>query len=287
MRFAAFEVGGQRGLAVEVRGELRGMLQRDVSFPVALETLIASGDEALRDAAMQLERAPLIDPAARLLPPLVRPPKIICIGLNYADHTAETKLDQPQHPTLFLRTSGSLVAHGQPIVRPYSSEELDFEGEMAAVIGRGGRRISREQALEHVFGWSIFNEATVRDVQFRTQQWTLGKNFDSTGAFGPRLIAADEVPLGGRGLRIETRLNGEVVQSANTSDMIFDVAAQIAAISEAMTLEPGDVLVTGTPAGCGKWRTPQLWMKHGDVVEVEVEGLGVLTNPVVDEIRPA
>jgi 2-keto-4-pentenoate hydratase/2-oxohepta-3-ene-1,7-dioic acid hydratase in catechol pathway len=154
---------------------------------------------------------------------------------------------------------------------------------MAAVIGRRGRRIPAERALDHVLGWSIFNEATVRDVQFRTQQWTLGKNFDSTGAFGPMLVTADEIPSGGSGLRIETRLNGEIVQSASTSDMIFDVAAQIAAISEAMTLEPGDVLVTGTPSGCGKWRTPPLWMRHGDSVEVEIEGLGLLRNPIVDE----
>ncbi|MGO4155216.1 fumarylacetoacetate hydrolase family protein [Cupriavidus sp. YAF13] len=217
------------------------------------------------------------------LPPVVSPSKILCVGLNYADHTKESPYDQPDYPTLFLRVPTSLVGHAGAIVRPLVSDSLDFEGELAVVIGKGGKHIAKEAALAHVFGYSIFNDGSVREYQFKSPQWTVGKNFDATGGFGPVLVTADELPPGAAGLKLETRLNGQVVQSANTSDMLYDVATLIAIISEAITLEPGDVIVAGTPSGIGWARSPKVLMRHGDVCEVTIEGIGTLSNPIIDE----
>jgi 2-keto-4-pentenoate hydratase/2-oxohepta-3-ene-1,7-dioic acid hydratase in catechol pathway len=172
------------------------------------------------------------------------------------------------------------------MIRPLVSDSLDYEGEMAVILGAGGRHIPKERALEYVAGYSVFNDGSVREYQFKAPQWTVGKNFDGTGAFGPTFVTADELPAGGAGLKLETRLNGKVVQAANTSDLVFDVATLIAIISEAITLAPGDVIVTGTPAGVGWAREPKLIMRDGDVCEVEIEGLGVLKNTVQDE-KPA
>ena len=169
-------------------------------------------------------------------------------------------------------------------MRPQISEHLDFEGEMVIVLGKGGRRIREEDALQHVVAYTVFNDGSIRDWQFKGPQWTLGKNFDGTGPIGPYLVSADEVPPGGIGLRITTRLNGQVVQDANTSDLLFRIPELIARVSEAMSLETGDIIVTGTPAGVGFARKPPLFMKAGDVCEVEVEGIGKLVNPVVDEV---
>ena len=170
-----------------------------------------------------------------------------------------------------------------PIIRPRESEALDYEGELVAVVGRAGRHIAPTEALSHVFGYFIANDGSLRDYQHRTPQWTVGKNFDCSGAFGPVLVTADELPPGAAGLRLETRLNGEVVQSSSTDRMIFDVATLVSIISEVMTLLPGDLILTGTPAGVGHSRNPKLYMKPGDVVEVEIEGVGTLRNPIVDE----
>lgn len=221
----------------------------------------------------------------KLLPPLQRPPKIICVGLNFADHTSESQYQQPDYPTLFFRVATSLIAHEQPMIRPRvaDSEGLDFEGEIAVVLGKGGRHISKTDALSHVAGYSVFNDGSVREYQFKTPQWTVGKNFDGTGAFGPDLVTADELPPGVKGLRLETRLNGQVVQSASTDEMVFDVASLISIISEAITLEAGDVIVSGTPSGIGWARNPKLLMKSGDVCEVSVEKIGTLRNVIVDE----
>lgn len=236
-------------------------------------------------AAQALLSAPEIDlGSVTLLPPLARSEKILCIGLNYMSHKAETGHIEPQtYPVIFGRYNSSLIGHGAAIVRPRVSAKLDYEGEFVAVIGKGGRDIPRESALEHVVGYSVFNDASVRDYQVKTPQWTIGKNFDATGAFGPWLVTSDEVPPGASGLKIETRLNGEVVQSASTSDMLFSVADLIAILSEVLTLSPGDIIVTGTPAGVGIARKPPLFMKPGDICEVEVERLGVLSNEIVDQ----
>lgn len=223
-----------------------------------------------------------------LLPLIATPPKIFCIGLNYLDHAAESPYkDRPSYPAVFPRYATSLVGHGQPIVRPQVSDQLDFEGELVAVIGKGGRHIRKADALSHVAGYSIFNEGSIRDYQFKSPQWTVGKNFDDTGAFGPVLVTADELPPGAHGLKIETRLNGTVMQRGNTADLIFPVAELIATLSEAITLQPGDVIVTGTPAGIGWARKPPVFMKDGDVCEIEIEGIGTLRNPVRDEVHAA
>jgi 2-keto-4-pentenoate hydratase/2-oxohepta-3-ene-1,7-dioic acid hydratase in catechol pathway len=283
MRFISFRKNGEPGLAIESHGEVRGRVKSVADHPVDLGVLLGSGD-ALKIVGRSLEGAPVLDVKEIVYePPFANPSKIICVGLNYADHTKESPYEQPDYPTLFPRFASSLIGNGQPLVRPPNCEGLDFEGEMVAVIGHGGRHISRADALTHVAGYSIFNDGSVREYQFKSPQWTVGKNFDRTGAFGPYFVTADEVPAGGKGLRLQTHLNGVVVQSASTSDMLFDVETLIAIISEAITLSPGDVLVTGTPAGIGWARKPRLLMHQGDVCEVEIEGLGVLRNPVLDE----
>ncbi len=217
------------------------------------------------------------------LPPLTRPGKIICVGLNYLEHTKESHFEQPVYPTLFQRFSTSLIGHNRPIVRPKGTDSLDYECEMAVILQKGGRHIPQSRALDCVAGYAPFNDASVREYQFKTPQWTMGKNFDDTGAFGPELVTADELPEGGKGLSIETRVNGRLLQSSNTRDMVFDVATLIELISVAITLEPGDIIVSGTPSGVGVAREPKLFMHGGDTVEVAIEGFDVLRNPIVDE----
>ena len=285
MRFAAYKHGEQQGLAVAGQGgELHGLLCTDPGYPGSLGALLQQGGGALDAAAAALVQGPVLAmDAIALLPPLPSPGKIICVGLNYVDHSLESGFTVPDYPTIFTRFTSSLIGSGAPLMRPKVSTQLDYEGEMVAVIGRGGRHIAEEHALEHVAGYSIFNDASVRDYQKKSPQWTIGKNFDGTGAFGPYLVTADELPPGGAGLHIQTRLNGQVVQDASTDDMVFSVARLIAILSEAFTLAPGDIIVSGTPAGVGMARNPPLFMKHGDVCEVEIEGIGVLRNTVSDE----
>lgn len=212
------------------------------------------------------------------LPVIQRPGKIICLGVNYVDHAKEGGNQIGEYPTVFLRCATSLLAHGRPLRVPAVSDKLDFEAELAVVIGTNARNVSERDALNCVFGYACFNDATLRDYQRKTTQWTMGKNFDATGSFGPCLVTSDELPPGCLGLHIESRLNGKVMQSANTSDMAFGVARTISLLSQAMTLEPGDVIVMGTPGGVGYARTPPVWMKAGDTIEVEIEGVGVLSN---------
>lgn len=250
----------------------------------SLVALIKEGrisDRSLVDSAPELDVTGL-----RLLPPVSVPGKVICVGLNYVDHAKESPYEGiPTYPAFFPRFSSSLIADGDPIIRPFISEELDFEGELAVIIGKPGRHIAEKDALDHVAGYSVFNDASIRNYQFLGVQWTPGKNFDDTGAFGPEFVSADELPAGAKGLKLETRLNGKVVQSANTDDMIFPVDRLIALASTFTTLQVGDVIVAGTPAGVGFARKPPLFMKDGDVVEVEIEKIGTLTNPVRDEIK--
>ena len=218
-----------------------------------------------------------------LLPPIPRPPKILAAGLNYHDHATEVGLKIPEFPIFFVRFPTSFVGHGEAMVCPQASHQFDYEAELAVVIGKGGRHISQADALEHVAGYAAANDGSLRDFQFKGQQWTLGKNFDASGAWGPDIVTRDELPAGAKGLAVRCRLNGETLQDGNTDDLIFDVADLIASAAEVMTLEPGDLIITGTPAGVGAARKPPLWMKPGDRVEVEVEGVGVLANPVVAE----
>ncbi|CAI8738449.1 acylpyruvate hydrolase [Pseudomonas sp. IT-P74] len=288
MRFVQFVEGTSKGLGIEQDGVLRGLNENDAGYPGSLHELLQAGKGALKTAHERLSDARLLDPSTiRYLPPLERPSKIVCVGLNYADHTKESPYEQPSYPTFFPRFTSSLIGHGEPIVRPRVSEQLDFEGELAVVIGTGGRHIAKDRALEHVAGYAIFNEASIRDYQFKSPQWTIGKNFDATGAFGPTFVSADELPPGASGLRLVTRLNGVIVQQGNTADMVFSVVDLIAILSEAVTLEPGDVIVTGTPAGIGWARRPPLFMKPGDLCTVEIERLGMLSNLIADEHSPA
>jgi len=283
MKWIRFERNGQAGWAVQdaATGAWHGATRGDAAYPGDVDGLIRQGRAALDAAASTLARQDTVDlNRVRLLPPVAAPGKILCVGLNYRDHTAESGFEQPAYPTLFARFNSSITAHGAPLLHSELSDTLDFEGELVAVVGTGGHRIRREDALAHVLGYSVFNDGSVREYQFKTPQWTMGKNFDGTGAFGPCVVTADELPPGARGLRLQTRLNGHTVQSADTSDMVFDVASLIAIISEALTLEPGDLIVAGTPAGIGHAREPRLYMRPGDVCEVEIERIGLLRNRV-------
>ena len=283
MRIVHFETGGVPGIAADEGSGWHGLTRRDGGFPGTLPELIARGADLLR-TGRSLGQSPAIDlSTVRLLPPVPVPPKILCVGLNYDDHLEESGLKKPAYPEIFGRFATSLIAHQQPIRRPRESVALDYEAELAVVIGKPGRRIPRDRALDHVAGYSLFNDATLRDFQLRTPQWTLGKNFDATGAFGPWLVTPDAVPPGAHGLRIQGRLNGQVMQDARTDQLIFSVPALIELISVAMSLEAGDVIITGTPGGVGAARKPPVYMRAGDVFEVEIEGIGVLSNVVQDE----
>jgi acylpyruvate hydrolase len=287
MRFASYRQNGIVGLAAaaDARNQFHGMLATDANYPGDLASLIEAGDGKLAEAGKKLLTAPAVSLAdVELLPPLSKPGKIVCVGLNYADHSAESGFKVPDYPTVFGRFNSSLIADGAPIIRPTVSEQLDYEGEFVAVIGKAGRNIKKTDALSHVVGYSLFNDASIRDYQFKAPQWTVGKNFDDSGAFGPYLVTADELPAGCHGLRLQTRLNGVLVQDANTNSLVFDVATLISVLSEAFSFSAGDIIVTGTPAGVGLARKPQLWMKDGDVCEVELEGLGILSNPIANQI---
>jgi acylpyruvate hydrolase len=281
MRLMMFEVAGAARLGVVEGNEVIDVSddgKRD------LAAVVAGGASALasvRDSAKNGRRYSLSDVKPAL--PIARPPKFICVGLNYALHAKEGGHDIPTYPSFFVRFPSSLVAAEAPVIRPKVSELLDYECELAIVIGKGGRHISEADALDHVFGYTLFNDVSVRDYQRKTGQWTPGKNFDGTGPLGPVVVTADELPPGASGLRITTRVNGNTMQDSNTSDMIFSTQRILALLSEFATLEPGDVIATGTPSGVAHARKPPAWMKAGDIVEVEVEGIGILRNPIVDE----
>jgi len=216
--------------------------------------------------------------------PVARPGKILCLGLNYLEHAKEGGHARPQFPSVFLRCLTSLVPHQSAMLRPSASETLDYEAELLVVIGRRAKHVTAADALDCVAGYACFNDGSIREFQRRTSQWDMGKNFDRTGGFGPWMVSADELPAGAKGLRIESRLNGKVLQSDNTANMMFPVAETIADLTQGITLEPGDLVATGTPSGVGHARKPPLWMRPGDVCEIEIEGIGVLRNPIADEI---
>ena len=286
MKLVSYVTGGKASYGALVGGRIVD-LSRAPGAPSDLKGWIAGAPETLQGAAAWLETAAgsqAVDPVEiTWLPVVPNPGKFICLGLNYADHAAEGGFDVPSYPALFMRAPSSLLGNGQPLVRPRVSETLDFEAELAVVIGRGGRHLAEAQALDAVFGYTAFNDGSIREYQRRTAQWTAGKNFDATGPLGPVVVTADELPPGAHGLNIATRLNGETVQSSNTEQMIFSVARTVSLLSEIMTLEPGDLIAMGTPSGVGHARRPPLWMKPGDVCEIEIEAIGVLSNPVIAE----
>ncbi len=277
MRLARVTKNGKIGLAAKTGDTVTIAYGDDLAD---LDAHIAAG--TLAEAGKQAAAGEPVDEASlAFLPPVMRPAKIVCLGLNYLDHAEESGLGIPEHPVLFARFASSLTGHKAPIILPKVSEQLDWEAELAIVLSTGGKDIAEADALDHVAGYSVFNDASIRDYQLRTPQWTAGKNFDDTGAFGPYLVTPDELPAGAAGLKIECRLNGEVMQSSHTGNLIFSVARTIHLLSSFMTLQAGDVLVMGTPGGVGVARSPQVWMKAGDVCEVEIEGVGLLVNPIV------
>ena len=213
----------------------------------------------------------------------MQPGKIICLGLNYIDHIKEGGYEVPEYPALFMRGLNSVMPSGAPIVVPSCSEQLDYEVELMVIIGRPGRHIVESAALTHVFGYTVFNDGSIRDYQRKTHQWTPGKNFDSTGGVGPFVVTPDELPEGATGLKIESRVGEEILQSANTSEMLWPVAKTIALISEFASLDAGDMISMGTPPGVGHARKPPRWLRPGEVIEVEIEGIGICSNPVVAE----
>ncbi|MDX6741558.1 fumarylacetoacetate hydrolase family protein [Actinocorallia sp. A-T 12471] len=236
----------------------------------------AISPEALRDAEAEPVGVPVDD--LRLLPVVSRPGKIFCVGLNYRAHVEESNRELPTYPVLFPKFASNLIAHGDAIVLPPESHKVDYEAELAVVIGRGGRRIARDDAFDHVLGYTICNDVTMRDFQYKTHQWTQGKAWDDATPLGPALVTPDEVDPGK--LDITFRRNGVELQSSTTALMIFDVPELISTISTFTRLEPGDVILTGTPSGVGFRRDPQVFLTDGDVVEVEISGLGVLRNTV-------
>ncbi|WP_027554228.1 fumarylacetoacetate hydrolase family protein [Bradyrhizobium sp. Cp5.3] len=218
--------------------------------------------------------------------PVARPGKILCLGLNYMDHVKEGRHadNVPKWPSLFFRVLSSFVPHNASIIRPLASEQFDYEAEMVAVVGTRARHLTISNALDCIVGYSIANDGSIRDFQRHTTQWTIGKNFDRSGSIGPWFISSDELPRGGAGLKIQSRLNGKVMQSDNTENLMFPLAETLVYVTKAITLEPGDIILTGTPSGVGQAQKPNpVWMKAGDVCEIEVEGIGVLRNIIEDE----
>jgi 2-keto-4-pentenoate hydratase/2-oxohepta-3-ene-1,7-dioic acid hydratase in catechol pathway len=248
------------------------------TFPDLVSVLAAGATAPLEQAATA--HGTRIAPASvKALPVVPNPGKLVCVGLNYKTHVAETKRPDSEYPSLFIRFNDTLAAHEDVVLRPSFSERFDWEGELAFVIGKGGRHIPRAQAFDHIAGYTCFNDISVRDWQRHTHQFTPGKNFPGTGPLGPFLVTSDEVADVTR-LTLETRLNGQVMQHASIADLIFDIPVLVEYISRFTPLSPGDVIATGTPGGVGDRREPPLYMKQGDVVEVEITGLGVLRNRI-------
>jgi 2-keto-4-pentenoate hydratase/2-oxohepta-3-ene-1,7-dioic acid hydratase in catechol pathway len=286
MRFRVIEAEGREGVAFRRDGSgWRALFADQSGFPGLPDDFVRGGREAIALAGEAIARGEAIADIEALdcRPPFRKAGKILCVGLNYAAHVKESGMATPAHPTVFARFNTGLVAHGHPLVRPKASEQLDYESELAVIIGKRARHVEEAFALDHVAGYSIFNDGSIRDVQLRTPQWTIGKNFDGTGGFGPDFVTADELPPGCEGLRMWGRFNGEVAQDTTLSDMIFNVRQLVSRLSASMTLEPGDVIATGTPSGVGLSFKPPRFLKPGDVFEIEIERIGVLRNPVIAE----
>ena len=283
MRFVTFRLGANVEPGVVVGGQIIGL--RGAGFESVL-SVIEGGADALDRVVRWVQRpisSELPDMAAlTMLAPISRPPKIICIGLNYRDHAEETKSRMPEVPTVFSKYHTAITGPGQPIVLPKNSTRPDYEAELVFVIGKRGRRVRAEDWREYVFGYTMMNDVSARDVQLATSQWIMGKTFDTFAPLGPAIVTADEVP-DPHNLAISLTLNGETMQDSNTAQLIFKIPQLIEFLSSVFTLEPGDIVSTGTPAGVGFVRKPPVYLRPGDNVTVRVEGLGELTNPVVAE----
>ena len=286
MRLITFLHDGREQIGVRQDNVVIPVASIDPELPGSIMQLLADGRlEELQGKASNYDGTGIALGDIDYLPLVPRPGKIVCIGRNYAAHAAEGGAEAPTFPEIFFRGATSLLPHQGTIIRPQCSETLDFEGEFAFVVGKTCRHATEDNALDFIAGYTLFNDATIREYQRFASQWTIGKNFDDTGAFGPELVTSDELPDGLAGLALTTKLNGEQMQEGQIDNLIFPVRKLVAILSECMTLEPGDVVVTGTPSGVGFARKPPLWMKHGDTVEIEVEGLGKLINTVQDEVK--
>jgi len=290
MKIVGFESGNAARLGVVEGDQVIDLQAADSSAPSDLGEWLRRGNgdlAALRDLAKKAPasaRRPLAGLKYTL--PVTKPGKIICLGLNYLDHVKEgpQKDNIPKFQSIFFRMASSLVPNGQPLIRPKKSIQFDYEGELVVIIGKRAKHLTLENATDCVAGYTCGNEGSIREYQRHTTQWGMGKNFDQTGSIGPWMVTADELPKGGKGLKIETRLNGNTMQSSNTDLFMFPVAESLVYLTEGITLEPGDILFTGTPSGVGHARKPEpVWMKAGDTAEVEIQGIGVLRNSIEDE----
>jgi len=286
MRLVTFEHGGTRRLGVRSGESIIDLSKADPSLPTNLRDFLAAGDDAMNRAKAASEKGEhgISASEVTICAPINNPEKIICIGLNYADHAAESGMPIPEEPVVFSKYASSIINPGDKIVAPSVSNEVDYEVELVVIIGKGGRNISEADALSHVAGYTVGHDVSARDYQLQKPagQWMMGKTFDTFAPIGPELVTADEVPNPGN-LGIRCILNGETVQDSNTSQLIFSIEQLIAYLSHVFTFTPGDIIFTGTPPGVGMGRTPQVWLKDGDVVVCEIDGLGRLENPVVSD----
>jgi len=290
MKIVAFDLNGGAHLGVVEGDQVIDLQAVDSKLSGDLREVLAQNGGDLKPLADLAKRAP----ASARLPlkglkyalPVRTPGKVVCLGLNYLEHVKEgpNRDNIPKFPTIFMRCNSSLVAHESPIIRPKVTETLDYEAELILIVGKHAKHLTMDNATSCVAGYSVGNEGSIREFQRKTTQWDMGKNFDATGGFGPWMVTADELPDAAKGLKIETRLNGTVMQSDNTDNMMFPVKEMLVYITQGMTLEPGDIIYTGTPSGVGHARKPNpVWMRNGDVCEVEIQGIGILRNPIADE----
>jgi 2-keto-4-pentenoate hydratase/2-oxohepta-3-ene-1,7-dioic acid hydratase in catechol pathway len=276
--------GNIRFGALRGENEIVDLQEADSRLPSEIIAFLGAGESALAIATQAIQQAMQTIPlsAVKLHSPIPRPGKILCIGLNYSDHAAESGQPVPQFPVVFAKYANTVISHGDSIVLPHVSTQVDYEAELGFVIGKRGRYISEADALQYVAGYLPINDVSARDYQNRTSQWTMGKTFDTFAPMGPALVTSDEVP-DPHNLKISLTIGDEVLQDSNTKQLIFGVPQLVASLSEVMTLEPGDVVSTGTPPGVGFAQKPPRFLKPGDVVSVIIERLGTLTNPVVGE----
>ena len=286
MRLCTIQVGGKPVVGIKNGdGKIIDLSKQMPRGPKTVVEILAGGKklqaEVAKACAKPKPAAVLSEKSAKYLPPIPNPGKILCIGLNYRKHAEETNNPIPPYPVVFARFNNTLLPHRGKMPLPSHSSQLDWEAELAVIIGKKTRNVAKDKALGAVAGYACFNDGSLRDWQFKGSQWTLGKNFDGSGGFGPDIVTSDELPKGGAPLRIMTRVNGVVQQDSNTDDLIFDVPTLVHELTKVMTLEPGDIIITGTPSGVAAGRKPPNWLKVGDVCEIEIEKIGVLTNPVV------
>jgi 2-keto-4-pentenoate hydratase/2-oxohepta-3-ene-1,7-dioic acid hydratase in catechol pathway len=289
MKIVGFEAENGPRLGVVEGDQVIDVRAVDANIPSDLRVILEKNKGDLTPLADLAKRAPAS--ARRPLAgmhyalPVANPGKVVCLGLNYLEHVKEgpNRDNIPKFPTIFMRATSSLVAHEKPMLRPRVSETFDFEAELVIIVGKRVKHLTMQNAYSCIAGYSCFNDGSIREFQRRTTQWDMGKNFDATGGFGPWFVSADELPEGAKGLKIESRLNGQTMQSDNTNNMMFPIAETLVDITQGMTLDPGDLVVTGTPSGVGHARKPPVWMKAGDTIEIEIEQVGVLKNPIEDE----